>query len=116
MSIFFFQAEDGIRDHCVTGVQTCALPIYRVVRIPREIESEIRGWRAAGGGNASQRGAGGGLAAVKTSGAETTGSVEPEVGWETAARASAPQRGTPSGLSAWPDRWRLRHPGCNASS
>src|SRR3712207_6886908 len=24
----FFQAEDGIRDHCVTGVQTCALPIY----------------------------------------------------------------------------------------
>src|SRR5438034_1612646 len=25
--IFFFQAEDGIRDHCVTGVQTCALPI-----------------------------------------------------------------------------------------
>src|SRR5215204_5102874 len=26
-SIFFFQAEDGIRDHCVTGVQTCALPI-----------------------------------------------------------------------------------------
>src|SRR5438132_10694516 len=23
----FFQAEDGIRDHCVTGVQTCALPI-----------------------------------------------------------------------------------------
>src|SRR5437588_9199311 len=26
---FFFQAEDGIRDHCVTGVQTCALPIFR---------------------------------------------------------------------------------------
>src|SRR5438132_334634 len=26
--IFFFQAEDGIRDHCVTGVQTCALPIF----------------------------------------------------------------------------------------
>src|SRR5260221_6915621 len=24
---FFLQAEDGIRDHCVTGVQTCALPI-----------------------------------------------------------------------------------------
>src|SRR5438034_8170821 len=24
---FFFQAEDGIRVHCVTGVQTCALPI-----------------------------------------------------------------------------------------
>src|SRR6266699_4946841 len=26
---FFFQAEDGIRDADVTGVQTCALPIYR---------------------------------------------------------------------------------------
>src|SRR5260221_1936637 len=28
---FFFQAEDGIRDHCVTGVQTCALPISMIV-------------------------------------------------------------------------------------
>src|SRR5438128_8304441 len=27
---FFFQAEDGIRDATVTGVQTCALPIYAV--------------------------------------------------------------------------------------
>src|SRR3990170_8446179 len=27
---FFFQAEDGIRDDLVTGVQTCALPIWRV--------------------------------------------------------------------------------------
>src|SRR2546429_5184168 len=26
--MFFFQAEDGIRDVAVTGVQTCALPIY----------------------------------------------------------------------------------------
>src|SRR2546427_10106191 len=28
MLIFFFQAEDGIRDLTVTGVQTCALPIW----------------------------------------------------------------------------------------
>src|SRR5258708_39559602 len=28
MFFFFFQAEDGIRDDLVTGVQTCALPIY----------------------------------------------------------------------------------------
>src|SRR6266404_6513592 len=27
MFFFFFQAEDGIRDKLVTGVQTCALPI-----------------------------------------------------------------------------------------
>src|SRR5437016_7002016 len=29
---FFFQAEDGIRDWSVTGVQTCALPIYAAQR------------------------------------------------------------------------------------
>src|SRR6476646_6117328 len=29
---FFFQAEDGIRDHCVTGVQTCALPIFGLIK------------------------------------------------------------------------------------
>src|SRR5256885_16737520 len=28
MCFFFFQAEDGIRDYKVTGVQTCALPIF----------------------------------------------------------------------------------------
>src|SRR6266481_8084867 len=28
MLVFFFQAEDGIRDGTVTGVQTCALPIW----------------------------------------------------------------------------------------
>src|SRR5207237_7670711 len=27
---FFFQAEDGIRDSSVTGVQTCALPIFHM--------------------------------------------------------------------------------------
>src|SRR3989441_4137205 len=31
LMIFFFQAEDGIRDKLVTGVQTCALPISRRV-------------------------------------------------------------------------------------
>src|SRR5690625_7848033 len=29
---FFFQAEDGIRDGHVTGVQTCALPIFSALR------------------------------------------------------------------------------------
>src|SRR6266404_7647699 len=32
LGIFFFQAEDGIRDKLVTGVQTCALPISRRLR------------------------------------------------------------------------------------
>src|SRR5256885_9241553 len=30
---FFFQAEDGIRDYKVTGVQTCALPIFPIFRV-----------------------------------------------------------------------------------
>ena len=30
---FFFQAEDGIRDYKVTGVQTCALPILVAVAV-----------------------------------------------------------------------------------
>src|SRR5256886_6890205 len=33
---FFFQAEDGIRDLTVTGVQTCALPISQQLRIDNE--------------------------------------------------------------------------------
>src|SRR5688500_19383651 len=32
-SFFFFQAEDGIRDYKVTGVQTCALPIFPVIPV-----------------------------------------------------------------------------------
>src|SRR5207244_7735621 len=37
--LFFFQAEDGIRDDLVTGVQTCALPISLTVEtIARGIE------------------------------------------------------------------------------
>src|SRR5260221_10579783 len=45
--VFFFQAEDGIRDHCVTGVQTCALPIltkfYRTYRKERGLWGSIKG-------------------------------------------------------------------------
>src|SRR5215216_1251205 len=38
---FFFQAEDGIRDDLVTGVQTCALPICP--GLPRRISEHQRG-------------------------------------------------------------------------
>src|SRR5437588_5081258 len=55
--VFFFQAEDGIRVHCVTGVQTCALPILLGAEFPeiREMLSvfgsrQIRN-RATLGGN-----------------------------------------------------------------
>src|SRR5205823_9798857 len=33
-NFFFFQAEDGIRDKLVTGVQTCALPISPAIGYP----------------------------------------------------------------------------------
>src|SRR5256885_11429715 len=44
---FFFQAEDGIRDYKVTGVQTCALPICYFVRVEavssvRPVRTEVR--------------------------------------------------------------------------
>src|SRR5699024_12105730 len=35
-SVFFFQAEDGIRDRNVTGVQTCALPISCLMNVSPE--------------------------------------------------------------------------------
>src|SRR5690625_5899040 len=42
MCIFFFQAEDGIRDGHVTGVQTCALPISHTnLALALEIEPEL---------------------------------------------------------------------------
>src|SRR5256885_9127022 len=39
---FFFQAEDGIRDYKVTGVQTCALPIYPPSRPDHDVVPELR--------------------------------------------------------------------------
>src|SRR6266852_8842651 len=56
---FFFQAEDGIRDATVTGVQTCALPIYaraengNVVQVAalKNVGASLRGrpaWRDRG--------------------------------------------------------------------
>src|SRR5690348_2634889 len=46
-SVFFFQAEDGIRGGRVTGVQTCALPIFGiglrepVQRLPPVVRAEV---------------------------------------------------------------------------
>src|SRR3712207_7657478 len=42
---FFFQAEDGIRDIGVTGVQTCALPIFTPSLIRRGEASIRKRWR-----------------------------------------------------------------------
>src|SRR5205823_7716536 len=40
--VFFFQAEDGIRDKLVTGVQTCALPIS----VRTALVGRLAAWRA----------------------------------------------------------------------
>src|SRR5256885_13230398 len=45
---FFFQAEDGIRDYKVTGVQTCALPISGLEAV------YLSGWQVAADGNTSE--------------------------------------------------------------
>src|SRR5207248_3678515 len=42
--VFFFQAEDGIRDRTVTGVQTCALPISQA---PRAEAPNLATWASA---------------------------------------------------------------------
>src|SRR2546421_4601165 len=46
-AVFFFQAEDGIRDLIVTGVQTCALPISRGVA--ESAAKSIPYWSTANG-------------------------------------------------------------------
>src|SRR3712207_8811567 len=75
---FFFQAEDGIRDIGVTGVQTCALPIYPgrsglrwwrrdlrrrearrgADRLSGHHQGDRRGWRARHEGGPRRRGPG----------------------------------------------------------
>src|SRR5215467_15650748 len=46
---FFFQAEDGIRDYKVTGVQTCALPIWLRRRAVVAAEAWVRAHQEADG-------------------------------------------------------------------
>src|SRR2546426_6018421 len=75
---FFFQAEDGIRDYKVTGVQTCALPISL-----RRLDPTDRG---VGGGSGKVPGAVGGIFAHQDlpAGGRTT-RLHTEGEWETEA-------------------------------
>src|SRR5207248_3606675 len=55
-SYFFFQAEDGIRDRTVTGVQTCALPISGIDRAGRHrARQELLHQTTAGGAEIGRR-------------------------------------------------------------
>src|SRR2546430_7793013 len=66
--VFSFQAEDGIRDLTVTGVQTCALPIYP--------QGYVRGDRLPGAGDADRAGARGLFAGARGSAAARDGKEE----------------------------------------
>src|SRR5438552_15307154 len=55
LRFFFFQAEDGIRDDLVTGVQTCALPIFLPMLYSR-IPLTAKGARTAVVSRKNQRG------------------------------------------------------------
>src|SRR5690606_15809772 len=104
--VFFFQAEDGIRDFHVTGVQTCALPISAVPRsgdlrseapastepTPATAHAEAGRADAEAGGNGAEAGRTGVVAGRATAGAGATAGNPPNG----AAR-------TPSGLP-----WRVR--------
>src|SRR2546425_1971319 len=48
MFFFFFQAEDGIRDKLVTGVQTCALPISIDVTVANHLVQTVEASRLLG--------------------------------------------------------------------
>src|SRR2546429_3389003 len=88
--LFFFQAEDGIRDVAVTGVQTCALPISDVP--PAGLEDELlvddeAARHRVPGGAARSVGAERGQAAVGIVVIEVDPAVLPEIG-----RASCRER------------------------
>src|SRR2546425_3653020 len=67
---FFFQAEDGIRDKLVTGVQTCALPISRPIhaeppRVRTRLPRHAHGGRRRDYGEFPRDRAGRGVSAAK---------------------------------------------------
>src|SRR6266446_4081579 len=62
MFFFFFQAEDGIRDYKVTGVQTCALPISGSGTI--SVRGGVGGSGSASGACGGGGGGGGGIVQI----------------------------------------------------
>src|SRR5690606_40404311 len=109
--IFFFQAEDGIRDFHVTGVQTCALPICLDRR------ADLRGLAAAGRRVAGLRGGAQPRLTTALSGGSTR-SEERRVGKECRSRRAADHgktnggqgtaaRGSAAGVGARADACRV---------
>src|SRR2546428_13900184 len=100
---FFFQAEDGIRDLIVTGVQTCALPILRESRataFPARAQK-----RRPGAAARRVRPARSGRARRRRARRETRK-------WRAAERGAPAGGGVPSG----PPGWRRGAGGCRAGA
>src|SRR2546426_7288744 len=96
---FFFQAEDGIRDYKVTGVQTCALPISRL-----HLRSLSGCLRSRIGGTASGRPRGGTLEPGRLTGGPSPCRPLSGVAWGVArtvraVRGAAFGDGRPRGLA-----------------
>src|SRR5262249_59911067 len=106
---FFFQAEDGIRDWSVTGVQTCALPISLAAHLEAEPDGRLADrlrspWVAAGVAVAA-----GALAVASWWGGAT---LLAEIG-----RASCRERGEMSGVEVSVEKneeWREAERGVGA--
>src|SRR5690606_40053713 len=97
---YFFQAEDGIRDFHVTGVQTCALPILSPAhrralqrREPTAGDQPDLAW-TQGAGQGTQRAGAGALAAIARAGAAYGRPEAP-------ADRSEERRGGEEGRSRW---------------
>src|SRR5437867_13455376 len=89
MICFFFQADDGIRDRTVTGVQTCALPISRVRC--QGVSPALRDLRHQRDSRAGTTG-GGGINLLAPRAARRGTASPPEIG-----RASCRERGNTFG-------------------
>src|SRR5690606_39343816 len=87
---FFFQAEDGIRDFHVTGVQTCALPISERTPALTELDLFVDAVGHAGNAGAAEDGA-----AAERAGTELHASLEPRH------RRSEERRVGKEGRSRW---------------
>src|SRR5947208_16977647 len=85
--LFFFPAEDGIRDDLVTGVQTCALPIWarrsQLWRWIRPARGRVgRFWGTGSGCRTMQWTAGSSSAAWPLAGSEEIGRASGRERWE----------------------------------
>src|SRR3989454_8347564 len=73
---FFFQAEDGIRDYKVTGVQTCALPIWSSLTLARAaVAASVPGGSSPHASRTARRACWAATQAGGRWGGDTTGAV-----------------------------------------